>query len=253
LNAGFERKAKVPRCVGQGSNYQVQEFAVFCAKAFAGIGRLPDTVSDRCVPIRLIRRSREEAIERFRKRDAEAATLAIRESLADWAQRTGQAEKLREARPDIPTELDDRQADICEPLLAIADMAGGDWPERARAALVKLCNENGEDESIGAKLLSDIRNAFTQTDADRLMTKEILEALVALETDAPWAEWWEKELKNQNIKSCGATLARKLKPYGIKAKVLKASGESARGYMRSAFEQAWKRYCPQLQPENVTM
>src|SRR5262249_47513705 len=49
LNAGFERKAKVPRCVGQGSNYHVQEFAVFCPKAFAGIGRLPDTISDRCI------------------------------------------------------------------------------------------------------------------------------------------------------------------------------------------------------------
>jgi len=82
LNAGFERKAKVPRCVGQGSNYRVQEFAVFCAKAFAGIGKLPDTVSDRSIPILLNRRSSEEKIERFRQRDAERTARVIRERLA---------------------------------------------------------------------------------------------------------------------------------------------------------------------------
>ena len=98
---------------------------MFCAKAFAGIGKLPDTIADRGIPIRLNRRSREEKIERFRKRDAEAATFSIRENLAAWARENGQAERLQTARPEITNELDDRQADICEPLLAIADQAGG--------------------------------------------------------------------------------------------------------------------------------
>ena len=102
LNAGFERKAQVPRCVGQGSNYQVQEFAVFCAKAFAGIGRLPDTVSDRCIPIRLIRRSRHELVQRFRKREAETATSTVRAALETWSQQNGLIEKLRASRPEIP-------------------------------------------------------------------------------------------------------------------------------------------------------
>lgn len=69
LNAGFERKATIPRCVGP--TFTVQHFKVFCAKAFAGIGSLPDTISDRCIPIRLVRKSRDETVERFRKRDAE--------------------------------------------------------------------------------------------------------------------------------------------------------------------------------------
>ena len=67
LNAGFERKARVPRCVGQGSSFGVQHFAVFCAKAFAGIGSLPDTIRDRCISIRLVRKSRDESVERFSK------------------------------------------------------------------------------------------------------------------------------------------------------------------------------------------
>jgi hypothetical protein len=246
LNAGFERKAKVPRCVGQGSNYQVQEFAVFCAKAFAGIGRLPDTISDRCMPIRLIRRSRDEEIERFRKRDAEAATVSIRENLVSWAQQNGQSEKLRAARPDIPIELDDRQADIFEPLLAIADMAGGDWPERSRNALVTLCaTENEDDDSLGVKLLSAIREAFDAAAVDRIPTRELLERLTSQESDAPWAGWWENDLRNGNTRGPAAKLARLLKPFGIQARVIRLrDGTTPRGYMREDFEQAWKRYCP---------
>jgi hypothetical protein len=245
LNAGFERKAKVPRCVGQGSNYQVQEFAVFCAKAFAGIDRLPDTISDRCIPIRLIRRSRDESVQRFRKRDAETATATIRAALESCSQQHGQVEKLRTARPEIPNELDDRQADICEGLLAIADMAGGEWPERSRNALVLLCASEAEDDSLRVKLLSAISDEFVDAGVDRLATKELLERLINQETDAPWAGWWENDLRNGNTRGPAAKLARLLKPYGIKARGIRLSdGTTPRGYMRDDFKDAWKRYCP---------
>jgi hypothetical protein len=251
LNAGFERKAKVPRCVGQGSNYQVREFAVFCAKAFAGIDRLPDTISDRCIPIRLIRRSREEKIERFRKRDAEGATGSIRKSITAWAQQAGLVEKLRAARPEVPTELDDRQADICEPLLAIADMAGGEWPQKARGALVKLCAQGDEDESLGVNLLSAIRKAYNKRKTDKLSTQQLLEFLVDQETDAPWAAWWEQNLKNENTRGPAAKLARLLKPYGIRARRIRLPDDTTlRGYLRQDFEEAWERYCATTWAEN---
>jgi hypothetical protein len=251
LNAGFERKATVPRCVGP--NHNVKHFAVFCAKALAGIGRLPDTVRDRSVPIQLVRRSRNERVERFRKCEAERAITSLRNELEAWWKQAGNTALLRDSRPYVSDELSDRQADICEPLLAIAELAGGDWPQRAERALVKLCCQTEKDESIGTKLLNDMRTIFNDSEADRLSTKEILEALVGLETDAPWAEWWEDDLKNQKIKSCGGKLARKLKPYAIKAKVLRLPGEpQARGYMRQDFEEAWDRYCPPVAPQNVT-
>jgi len=252
LNTGFEKKATVRRCFGP--TQELRNYRVFCAKALAGIGKLPDTISNRCVPIQLVRRSRDEQVERFRKREAEKVAGPICAELEVWSQQSYNIETLRDARPHMPDALSDRQADICEPLLAIAELAGDDWPEPGKNALVKLCSQNDDDESIGSKLLSDIRRIFDETPADRLATKDILEALVALETDAPWAEWWELDLKNQNIKSCGAKLARKLKHYGIKAKVLRLPGEpQARGYMRSDFEKNWNRYCPALAVENVTM
>ncbi len=104
LNAGFERRSKIPRCVGP--NNDLVEFAVFCPKALAGIGKLPDTVSDRCIPIRLMRRTQSETVERFRRREADAAAESIRDNLAEWAAMNGTESTLRNARPDdIPNSL----------------------------------------------------------------------------------------------------------------------------------------------------
>jgi hypothetical protein len=243
LNAGFERKAKVPRCAPH--SFQIQDFQVFCAKAFAGIGRLPDTISDRCIPISLVRRSRDESVERFRKRDVESMVVPTHNGLAEWAAKKETIEKLRSARPDILRELSDRQSDICEPLLAIADLAGSEWPERARRALLELCvGESDEDESKGVKLLSAIREVFDATNEDRIATKELLEQLVSQDTDAPWASWWEHDLKVDNVKGPGARLAKLLKPYRIKARPFRSTDGTTRGYMREDFLDAWQRYCP---------
>ena len=87
LNAGFERRATVTRCVG--TEHQLREFQVFCPKAFAGIGKLPDTVADRCIPIIMARQKPEEATEKFRKtcgrtsRPADSCSAAGMESKAD--------------------------------------------------------------------------------------------------------------------------------------------------------------------------
>ncbi len=215
------------------------------AVLYRKIGRLPDTITDRCIPIRLIRKSRDESLERFRKREAEAIAAPISAALEAWATCNQNIAALRASRPTIPDELNDRQTDICEPLLAIADLAGGEWPERSRSALVSLCTgESDEDESIGVKLLSAIREVFQATGADRLATKELLEQLVNQDTDAPWASWWEHDLKVDNIKGPGARLAKYLKPYDIKSRGVRLTDGTTRGYMRDDFEDAWRRYCP---------
>jgi hypothetical protein len=122
-------------------------------------------------------------------------------------------------------------------------------PERARHALTELCtSESEEGDSIGIRLLSDIRNIFDSNGADRLATKELLAALIAQENDAPWAERWEHDLRN-DTRGPAAKLARLLKPYGIKGRGIRLpDGATPRGYMRDDFEDAWKRYCPLKPP-----
>jgi len=249
LNAGFRRGAKFLRCVGQGAALEPKEFAAFSAKAFAGIGRsLPDTVLDRNIPIELQRQLREEKAERLRRRDAEAAAVPIRASLDELSQRAELVETLRDARPVLPEQLSDRQQDICEPLLAIGDMASGHWQKDATAALIKLCTQE-EDVSNGIKLLSDIRSVFDSKYADKLTTREILEELIGID-DSPWAGWWADDLKHDNLPKAASKLARMLSDYKtpagkrIKPHTLRMGKETPKGFYRIDFEDAWERYLP---------
>ena len=228
LNTGHRRGGKSTVCVGQGAELSYKDFSTYSAKAIAGIGKLPDTVADRALPIRLERRAPDEQAERFRRRDAKMEAEPLRHALLDLA---ALEYLLEDARPDLPAELDDRAQDAAEPLLAIADHAAGDWPDRARVALVELHDGREiENESAGVRLLSDIRSVFD--DVDRLATEILLDRLHGL-AEAPWGDWYGKPLSAR-------TLAKMLRPYGVGPH----SDGSSRGYRREAFEGAWGRYLP---------
>lgn len=251
FNLGFTRGNKVSRCVGQNTNYEIQEFDPFCPKVLCGIGRcLPDTVADRALPIELVRQSSDEKAERFRVREARELVAGIRAELQTWAG-PDLIDTLKAARPQMPTEIRDRQEEICEPLIAIADLAGGKWAESARAALVKLC-ANEEDASIGVKLLAAIKSVFDKADADKLPTKDILGALVATEDDAPWALWWADALNYGKIQVAASKLAKLLKKYGINRQTIRLGDETQKGYVRADFAEAWKRYLPSSSGKGVT-
>jgi hypothetical protein len=248
LNAGFERRATVPRCVGP--LHTLKEFRVFCPKALAGIGKLPDTVADRSIPIVMARRARGQRIERFRTRDAEPIAQPIAAALQAWSETETVPGELRAARPHIPAELSDRAADICEPLLAIADMAGGRWPETARRALVELCAGcTATDENVSVKLLAAIREVFHARSVDRISTKDILDALIERENDEPWASWWESDIARSNVRGVAAKLARLLKPFGIIPETIReADGSTPKGYKLASFQDAFSRYLPENAP-----
>jgi hypothetical protein len=237
LNAGFRRGGVTSLCVGQGANLSYRDFPVFSPKAIAGIGKLPDTIADRAVPIELRRRRQGEHVERFRQRKVEPEAVPLHSAAAAWAKANLTA--LADAEPELPDELDDRAQDIVEPLLAIAEAVGGEWPERARhAAVALLTGEHRDDaESLGVRLLRDIRVTFDAVSADKLTTGKLLEQLLKHD-DAPW-----RYLNGGPLDA--NKLARMLKPYGIAPKQFKESGGKARGYLRAHVEDAWARYVPE--------
>ncbi len=159
--------------------------------------------------------------------------------------------QLREAQPALPNELEDRQQDVVEPLVAIADMAGGEWPQRARLGLIKLFGQQ-DDASFGAKLLAAIKAIFDEKDEDRLATRELLKGLVA-DDDGPWASMFEDDLKHDRLQTASARLARYLKPYKrpdgerIRPRPIRVDDETVKGFYRSDFEDAWSHWlspCP---------
>jgi hypothetical protein len=230
LNAGNRRGTSVPRCVGPA--FTIQEFDVFCAKALAGIGELPDTVADRSIPIRLKRRAPTESVEPFFPEDEEASATRIRDVLAGWAAEN--VDELRTARPR-PEGIHDRAAEAWQPLLAIADRVGGTWPKRARdAALALHATQETEDQSRGVQLLADIREVFGEE--DRLKSSDLATTVCRIET-SPWGDYRGKPLDPR-------ALARLLQPYPIKPHKIRFPDGTFQGYERADFTDAWSRYPP---------
>jgi len=242
LNAGYRRGATIPRMVGEGKNMKVKNFAVFGSKAFAGIGQLPDTVADRSIPIRLNRKSKADRIARFRYAAEKAAAVPIVEALEEWAAKV--SETLSDAEPVLPEELSDRQWDIWEPLIAIADMT--DWGIDARRAAVALHASSYTDDSAGILVLDHIRQAFDGQ--VEVSTDDLLHALVDRD-DGPWAAWWGNDVDGGRTKAPATRLARLLKPFDIKPKQLWTEGRNVRGYTAEMFEKAWEIYLSPLSPQ----
>jgi hypothetical protein len=241
LNSGHSRGGVVSLCVGMGANITAKDFSVFCPKAIAGIGKLPDTVADRSIPIRMKRRAPNETVERFRRRLCEADAATMRERLANWL--APKLQTLKDTHPEMPCSLSDRQQDGCEPLLSIADVADGDWPKRARAALVEILGgEAAEDTSVRVRLLSDIQTVFSQQSSERIFTADLLPALCDLEPQ--WLEFsYGKPLS-------AASLARLLKGFGISPRKIRIDDRTASGYFRDSFEDDWTRYL-RRKPEHL--
>ena len=255
FNSGFERDGMFTRCVGQNSNIDIGEFSTFCPKALAGIDKvLSDTLSNRCLPIELERQSRNAMAARFRKREASVEVEKLRAELEAWSKQPGVINALRDARPALPGELSDRQWDICEPLLAIADMAAWKWPENARRIVVTICGKNKPVVSIGVQLLAAIRQVFDRGETDRIASRDLLEALVTIE-DGPWAFMFEDALKHDRLQTAASKLAKKLNKYKtpdgepIRPRLIKMSGGNVgRGYLRDDFLSAWDKYLPAPTP-----
>jgi hypothetical protein len=240
LNAGNRPGATVARCVGE--NKDVEDFPIYCAKVLSGIDsghRIPDTVRDRAVTIHMQRKTGAEPVERFRHRDADAEVQSTREGFERWV--IGAVDLLLTADPDLPRELDDRAAEAWEPLLAIADMAGGEWPKRAREAALGLSGAVDRDEvTTGTLLLGATRTAFG--DADRMATTDLLDAIND-EEELPFGGWRDgKGLDSRR-------LARLLKPYGVHPKKLRLGDELARGYLQEDLSEAWSRWLPPTRTE----
>jgi hypothetical protein len=249
LNTGHRRGGKTSCCVGKGVNIGFKDFETFCPKAIAGLTKLPDTVNSRALPITLERKPRTVKVERFRRKKVKPAADKLRTGIVAWA-KSG-INRLRTIEPELPGQLSDRQADGAEPLLAIAELIGNGWPEKARDALVELCTSaDAEDLSPSVRLLRDIAGIFAEVKVDRISSGTLIEKLVNIDT-SPWAERGKarKPLTQNGL----ARLLRKFKSYDdrpIEPQSINFGEEvTLRGYYREHFVDAWRRYVPGASPE----
>jgi hypothetical protein len=253
LNAGFSRHLTVAVCEVTKAGITLQQLSPFGPKALAGIGSLPSTIADRSIPIRLRRKLKTERTERARDRVVRAVMAPLGQRFDAWAPLAVAA--LRHARPILPEELDDRAQDMLEPLLALADLAGDEWPDRVRRAAVQLMRGRDRDDDVPTQLLSDIRELLPLGEGQPakqgdvrleareglLLTSTLLPALEKRE-DRPWATWSRGGLMTAHA------LARELKKFEVEPcqKWSKALDKAVRGYAVADLEEACLRFLPPM-------
>ncbi|MCZ4536238.1 DUF3631 domain-containing protein [Gordonia terrae] len=226
INAGYKRGAKVPRCVGQGTEFEVVELSAFAPMALAGLTtNVPDAVRSRSIHFRMRKRiAAAEPLARYRRRDAEAEAKPMHDALRAWSESTV-IDTLATARPDLPEGVEDRPAEVWEPLVAVADAIGGQWPQRSRAACSHFVfAKSAEGPSLGVELLTAIHAIMAQFGVDDITTSALLTALKNLRDESPWPPS-RGELEP-------ATLARLLRPFDVTPQQFKKDGKKVRGYRR---------------------
>ena len=231
VNSGWTRGQGVVRCDGDDNEPRV--FSTFCPKAIGLKGKkLPDTTASRAIVIELKRKLAHENVADFRHVD-DHGLKELRQQLSRWA--IDNAEALRHASPTLPLGFANRLAANWHLLLAIAEAAGGEWPEKAREAAATLAKLKATlDASIGIQLLSDIRDAFG-SGTDRFFSSALIDKLIA-DPEGTWAGY------NRGKPFSQKQLASRLRAYGILSETVWIDKKSAKGYYRAAFEDVWTRY-----------
>ena len=240
LNSGYTRKtAYVVRVASETRDPErgrrnerngsgLRRYSCWCPKVIAAIGKLPETLMDRCIPITMQRKTAREVCARVRH----LSGFLLRRKCARWVE--DHQDEIASARPEIPSALNDRAADIWEPLLVVGDIAGGEWPKLARDAAMKL-SAGVQDSSVIGSLLLDILLVFVQLKIERAFSKS-LAGWLNQKTDRPWMDG----RKGKPIDE--VWLAQQLRPYGVRPKTIWIEEQAARGYLQSDFEEVWPRY-----------
>lgn len=231
LNAGHQRNRPAIRYDAATRN--VERIPTFAMAALAGIGAMPDTIEDRAVIVKLRRRAQGEHVAPYRYRRDSPTLRRIAGALRTWLRE--QLAALENAVPELPVE--DRAADTWEPLVSVADLAGGHWPTRARTAAQTLTREQQETgpTSTSTQLLTDCRIAFGAR--QEMRTEELLRHLNS-DPEAPWAEQGSSGLTARKFSELLAEY--EIRPTNIRF----PDGTQRKGYHRDAFVDAWRRYCP---------
>jgi len=226
LNAGHRRGATAGRGNWGNDGLAGQDYPAYCAVALAGLGKLPETIADRAVIIRMKKRKRTERVEPWRPRVNAKEANALGAALGSW---------MMDASLSWPDNMpvEDRAADVWEPLIMVADAAGGHWPATARNAALVLTSDKPQ-ASLGVRLLRDLQIVFGPN--DKMRSEDIITALTEL-SESPW----------QRFHADGSPLdfrdlARFLREYDIRPRDVWIDGSSSKGYHADDLRDAWERY-----------
>jgi hypothetical protein len=261
LNSGFKATGVYSRCEEDNKGkYKVKDFCTFSAVVIASIGtkHFRKATLDRALIIEMQRRLKSEKVEPLRGRQRRDAVAPYSRSLFEWTRgllpifkEPGYVDRIK-----MPEGVEDRLADILEPLIALANEAGGHWPERAQFIAQHVAENQPESDTAAAKLIALMVRLASQSKDGHLQTQTLIRYLNAdndqqIELDDEEPEPIDAEVtqlvRNAAGKITAADISRALKDFGLKSKH-RTTGDRIRGYRLADLKAAHERY-PVAPPE----
>jgi putative DNA primase/helicase len=210
MNSGYSRKGRQLRCVGD--NNEVRAFRTFAPFVYAMVGKPTGTFDSRTIAIELRRATPEKARTLLSLEDdgAEDKRLSnIGRKAARWAGEN--RDELANVRPDMGA-LVNRPAMNWRPLYAVAELAGGNWPARARKAAEAASRVHGEQD-IKAELIVDIRAIMdANSGVEEWPSAALAESLAKLE-GRPWAEFGRSQNHAEHPRAPAAAVLHRPRPH----------------------------------------
>jgi hypothetical protein len=245
LNSGYRKGAVVVRCTRKMKSngaenetedgFGTEQFNTYCPKAVVAIGRLQDTLADRCIEIRMERRMGVK-LDRFLLARTQKETCSLQRTAELWACYNRRQVEDYYQNNDL-SFLHDREAELWLPLFAVCAIAAP-WrlPDLESVAL-QLAGAKSAEEPMeyNVQVLRDCRDVFAANRADKLPTAALLESLNAAE-DRPWAGWFG----GQGLSAYG--LSKLLRSFQIQPQNIRIGVQVVKGYWRQSFQEAWDRY-----------
>jgi hypothetical protein len=237
INAGWTRGSRIPRQEKINGVWTTLFFDPFCPKMIGLLGKnLPHATRTRCIELRMEPKRDDERAEDFDQRD-DAEFAVLRRKFARWA--ADNAAALKDAKPIMPGSITNRAAANWKLLLAIADLAGSQWPVRAREAAERLTRTRHRP-SLGVQMLAEFKEYAIST-GKKLVTSEAMEAYLRSDPTSVWADY------NRGGPITQRQIAILLEQYEIYPRPLHPTGRkdfARRGYKISQFTDAFARYLP---------
>ena len=240
VNNGWEPHGGVPRCVGEDN--EVRIFSTHCPVAMAGIElnkKLPATTISRSIVVNLERAAIDEMEDEdiYDSKRHKKALLDVGRKFARWCH--DNKREIRNTKPTLPPKIRNRLADKWGPMFAIAQVAGGSWPENAKKALFGQVDMS--EPSKGLILLADIMSVLTPGE-QHIHTKELIRRVCEIE-DSPWIDYNFRQREDNRRQIQDRQLSNLLKRYNVHPKKVRV-GKSLQGYERKELKQAFDRYVP---------
>lgn len=244
LNKGYERGGVVIRIETDRHNaHEPRTFCVFGPKALAGIAlerHLADATISRGIQVPMKRKTRDDKVRRLRAADPQVFAR-LRSAILRFV--LDHKVVLAGGWDDLPEQLDDRQQDNWEPLLAIAHCFGAKWYRMSIEASLTLSAETAPLKSASNQLLEDIREVLRGNKAQYIPTADLLAGL----NNAPDMDWCRY---NHGQALTPRQLAKYVGQYSIKPKTVRMkNGSTPKGYEVRQFDEVFERYLPAISEE----